>query len=154
MKTLTLQERIENIFPKELPERFNDIIPYKEGDTYLINGEIRRAERTSPVYSSVCLMRDGKPEREFLGNYPMLTGEESMNALDAAVRAYDNGNGIWPSMTIRDRMIALSNFVDKMKKQRENVVKLEMLEIGKNKRETEAEFDRTVKYIEDTIDEM
>ncbi len=154
MKTPTLQERIENIFPKELPERFNDIIPYKDGNTYLIDGEIRRAERTSPVYSSVCLMRDGKPERVLLGNYPMLTGEESMSALDAAVKAYDNGNGAWPSMTIRDRMIALSNFVDRMKLQRENVVKLEMLEIGKNKRETEAEFDRTVRYIEDTIEEM
>ena len=47
----------------------------------------------------------------------------------------------------------MKRFADKMQEHRDVVVKLLMWEIGKNQTDSEKEFDRTVKYIYDTIDE-
>jgi glyceraldehyde-3-phosphate dehydrogenase (NADP+) len=47
----------------------------------------------------------------------------------------------------------MENFVVEMKKTREEVVKLLMWEIGKSLADSQKEFDRTVDYINDTIEE-
>ena len=47
----------------------------------------------------------------------------------------------------------MKRFADKMTNHRDQIVSLLMWEIGKNKNDSEKEFDRTVKYIYDTIDE-
>jgi glyceraldehyde-3-phosphate dehydrogenase (NADP+) len=51
-----------------------------------------------------------------------------------------------------DRIKCMENFVRQMKETREEVVKLLMWEIGKNLGDSQKEFDRTVEYIQDTID--
>jgi glyceraldehyde-3-phosphate dehydrogenase (NADP+) len=47
----------------------------------------------------------------------------------------------------------MERFVNKMVEKRDEVVKLLMWEIGKNLKDSEKEFDRTVIYIKDTIEE-
>ena len=54
-------------------------------------------------------------------------------------------------MKVIDRLKCMKRFADKMQDHREIVVKLLMWEIGKNQSDSEKEFDRTVKYIYDTI---
>ena len=47
----------------------------------------------------------------------------------------------------------METFVEMMKMKREEVVKLLMWEIGKNLPDSQKEFDRTVDYIYDTIED-
>ena len=55
-------------------------------------------------------------------------------------------------MRVRDRIECMEHFVEKMKTKRLEVVKLLMWEIGKTLPDSEKEFDRTVDYIYDTIE--
>ena len=56
------------------------------------------------------------------------------------------------AMKVYDRINCMERFVNKMIEKRDEVVKLLMWEIGKNLKDSEKEFDRTVLYIKDTID--
>ena len=56
-------------------------------------------------------------------------------------------------MKVYERINCMQKFVDLMILQRDEVVKLLMWEIGKNLKDSEKEFDRTVEYIIETIKE-
>ncbi len=56
-------------------------------------------------------------------------------------------------MKVVDRIACMEKFVEQMKTKREEVVKLLMWEIGKTLPDSEKEFDRTVEYIYDTIED-
>ena len=119
---------------------------------YLINGELKSWKgNTTEVYSTISSTADYKPT--LLGSIPDMDKPEAMEALDAALSAYDQGQGVWPTMKVKDRIECMENFVAKMKQQREIIVKLLMWEIGKSLPDSQKEFDRTVEYIEDTIEE-
>ena len=80
-------------------------------------------------------------------------GEETaLEAVNAANEAYNRGKGIWPTMSVTDRLKCMETFVEKMKTHRETVVKLLMWEICKNKSDSYKEFDRTIDYINNTIE--
>jgi glyceraldehyde-3-phosphate dehydrogenase (NADP+) len=134
----------------------NDIpAPYllqpMEQKTYLVNGEIKTwngalQEVHSPIYV------DGKPYR--LGAYPLMGEAEALDALAAAEAAYDLGRGHWPTMTVEQRIEHMHAFVQQMKLQREQIVKWLMWEIGKTLSDSQKEFDRTIDYINDTIEAL
>ncbi|PTM07877.1 MAG: NADP-dependent glyceraldehyde-3-phosphate dehydrogenase, partial [Bacteroidetes bacterium] len=120
--------------------------------TYLVNGELKPwAGETSEVYSTISSTKDYKPT--LLGTIPTLGENEALEALDSAVSAYKKGQGLWPTMKVIDRISCMEKFVEQMKTKREEVVKLLMWEIGKNLPDSEKEFDRTVEYIYDTIED-
>ena len=123
---------------------------------YLLNGEMRPWNgKVSDVYSPVCLPdADGVLQRQLLGSFPVTGPEQALEALDAAVAAYDNGRGEWPQMSVAGRIQCMDTFVGKMLEQRKLVINLLMWEIGKNLADATKEFDRTVKYIYDTIDAL
>ncbi|TXD85452.1 NADP-dependent glyceraldehyde-3-phosphate dehydrogenase [Subsaximicrobium wynnwilliamsii] len=134
-----------------IPEKFQIKSEIKQ-DTYLINGELRPwTGESSEVYSSISSTKDYKPT--LLGTIPTLGETEALEALDAAVNAYDKGQGLWPTMKVKDRIICMEKFVIQMKTKRDEVVKLLMWEIGKSLPDSEKEFDRTVDYIYNTIEE-
>jgi glyceraldehyde-3-phosphate dehydrogenase (NADP+) len=132
------QHRIEEIHQRE----------------YLVNGEMRQWRgEVSEVYSPVMLPdADGVLKRKLIGTYPVCTETEAMEAMEAALKAYDNGRGEWPTMSIVDRIKCMDRFVYKMIEQRTLIVKLIMWEIGKSYADSAKEFDRTVEYINATID--
>jgi glyceraldehyde-3-phosphate dehydrogenase (NADP+) len=103
------------------------------------------------VYSTISSTKDYKPT--LLGTIPTLGENEALEALDSAVSAYKKGQGLWPTMKVIDRIACMEKFVDQMKTKRAEVVKLLMWEIGKNLPDSEKEFDRTVEYIYDTIED-
>ncbi|TAD97570.1 MAG: NADP-dependent glyceraldehyde-3-phosphate dehydrogenase, partial [Bacteroidetes bacterium] len=80
-----------------------------------------------------------------------LTPKEADLALNAAIRAYNQGKGRWAMMSVFERIAHVEQFVEQMKKKRAEVVKILMWEIGKTLGDSEKEFDRTVEYILDTI---
>jgi glyceraldehyde-3-phosphate dehydrogenase (NADP+) len=121
---------------------------------YLVNGEMRQWNgEVSEVYSPVMIPQaDGTYKRKLIGTYPVCTEAEAMAAMDAALQAYDNGRGEWPTMSVADRIKCMDKFVYKMIEQRTLIVKLIMWEIGKSYADSIKEFDRTVEYINATID--
>lgn len=120
-------------------------------DTYLVDGELKKWEgKTTDVYSTISSTENYEPT--LLGTIPFMGEKESMEAVDAADAAYNNGQGLWPTMKVVDRIKCMDNFVKQMKETRSEVVKLLMWEIGKSLGDSEKEFDRTVEYIYDTIE--
>ncbi|MGL1386122.1 aldehyde dehydrogenase family protein, partial [Vibrio parahaemolyticus] len=67
-----------------------------------------------------------------MGTYPVCTEKEAMEALEAAVTAYNHGRGEWPTMSVANRIKCVEEFTRKMIAQKDLVVKLIMWEIGKS----------------------
>jgi len=122
---------------------------------YLCNGEMKPWNGpVTQVYSSVHVPRPDGLKKVLIGSYPVMTGQEAMESMEAAVNAYNNGLGEWPTMRVSDRIKCMETFVYKMIAQRELVVKLLMWEIAKSYSDAAKEFDRTITYIKDTIDAL
>ena len=135
----------------KIPEEFQ-ITSTIDQKHYLVNGELKEWKgETTEVYSTISSTKEYKPT--LLGSIPDLQEAEALDALDGALKAYDKGQGVWPTMHVKDRIECMEVFVSKMKTKREEVVKLLMWEIGKSLPDSQKEFDRTVEYIEDTIED-
>jgi glyceraldehyde-3-phosphate dehydrogenase (NADP+) len=148
--------QLADLFPVEaqIPAQYR-IRPIHQRE-YLLNGEMipwqgKTAEVVSPVFVR---QPDGSLVREVVGSYPVCTANEAMQALDAAVAAYDSGRGEWPTMSLTGRIACMEQFIGKMLEQKSLIVNLLMWEIGKNLADSTKEFDRTVKYIYDTVDAL
>ncbi|MAU89408.1 MAG: NADP-dependent glyceraldehyde-3-phosphate dehydrogenase [Flavobacteriaceae bacterium] len=130
------------------------IVEKTNSDAYLINGEIKKWDGpNSNVYSSIqTLDIDGNKTQTLLGSIPDMDGEVALEALESADNAFKRGQGEWPTMKVKDRIKCMRTFVEKMKLSRDRIVELLMWEIGKNKADSEKEFDRTIEYIYDTIE--
>jgi glyceraldehyde-3-phosphate dehydrogenase (NADP+) len=101
--------------------------------------------------SPVFIKEGSSYKQKILGSTPLLTADEAMRALDAAVKAHDLGKGEWPTMSVVDRIAHVEKFLASMRTKRSEVVNLLMWEIGKSLKDAEKEFDRTCDYIVDTI---
>ena len=120
--------------------------------TYLIDGELKQWQgETTDVFSTISSTENYQPT--FLGSIPNMKEKEALAALESSVNAYDNGKGEWPTMKVIDRIKCMEAFVKQMKTTRDEVVKYLMWEIGKSLADSEKEFDRTVEYIYDTIED-
>ncbi len=119
--------------------------------TYLVDGELKQWQgATTEIYSTISSTETYRPT--LLGTIPQLGETEAVEALNSATAAYDNGQGLWPTMKVEARIACLEEFVEQMKTKRDEVVKLLMWEIGKTLPDSQKEFDRTVDYIYDTIE--
>jgi glyceraldehyde-3-phosphate dehydrogenase (NADP+) len=148
-----MNNTIVQIFPTEssVPpqHRLPSILEQRE---YLIAGTLERWEGDlSPVASPVCIMDGDQLQQKVIGSTPLMNAEEALKALDAAVKAYDLGKGVWPMMSVSDRIEHVEKFLSRMREKRTEVVKLLMWEIGKSLKDSEKEFDRTCDYIVDTV---
>ena len=130
--------------------QLDEIINHTE---YLIDGKISSWNgKQANVYSTLlCDSKDKEPT--LIGNTPEMSGEFALKALDSAHKAFNHGQGSWPTMKVYERINCMENFVDRMILKRDEIVKLLMWEIGKNLNDSIKEFDRTVEYIKDTIEE-
>ena len=137
---------------KSIPKEFqlNKIINHTE---YLINGKINQWDGNQASVFSTLLCDISEKEPQLIGKTPEMSGDFALKALDAAHNAFNYGQGEWPTMKVYERINCMENFVQKMLSKREEIVKLLMWEIGKNLNDSRKEFDRTVEYINDTIEE-
>ncbi|MBC7919499.1 MAG: NADP-dependent glyceraldehyde-3-phosphate dehydrogenase [Ferruginibacter sp.] len=153
---MILLERIANIFPEQgdIPAEFRLEAPIHQKE-YLVDGELRQWEGARhTVLSPVCVRTDEGITPVEIGSYPLAGESAATEALRAALDAYDNGRGEWPTMSVRGRIRCVEDFTARMIARKPEVVKLLMWEIGKTYADSEKEFDRTVEYIYATVDAL
>ena len=153
---MTVNSQLETLFPalEDIPQQYRpgDAIEQRE---FLVGGALHVwPGPLAPVRSPICLTAAEGIRSVILGSTPLMDAATAMTALDAAVQAYDRGQGSWPTMRVVDRIRHVEAFLKRMREQREAVVKLLMWEIGKNLKDSEKEFDRTCDYITDTINAL
>ena len=148
---------LSRLFPNrdEIPQARRLAAPIHQRRS-LIAGDLREwAGAVKTVRSPVCeRTAEGEIRQIEIGSYPVMGEAESDAALDAAVVAYDNGRGAWPTMTVAGRIERMQDFVRRMVAVRAQVVTTLMWEIGKSAADSAKEFDRTVDYIAQTIDAL
>ncbi len=139
-------------FPTAIPEDVRvDTAPWDR--TWLAGGEVRRWDGPSEaVRSPICLDRGGALEPITVGHAPMLDAAAGRDALAAAREAWSDGRGAWAAMRPGARIEHVERFAAELAKVREPVVRLLMWEIGKSRKDSETEFDRTVTYVRDTVE--
>ncbi len=139
-------------FPTSIPEAARvDVTAWDM--QYLAGGEVRTfGGDSAQVRSPICLDRGGTLERVDLGRIASLDAETARGVLASATKAWDHGRGVWPTTRVARRIGCLERFTDELVQVREPVVRLLMLEIGKTRKDAEAEFDRTVTYVRDTVE--
>jgi len=151
------RETLKQLFPTEgeIPEEYRLLSQIRQR-TYLVNGEFKTWDgECQTVLSPVCVRsNDGELQQIELGSYPVVGEAESDEALEAAVSAYDNGRGEWPTMSVAERIECVEEFTKQMVAQRRQIVHLIMWEIGKSLTDSEKEFDRTIEYIKATINAL
>jgi acyl-CoA reductase-like NAD-dependent aldehyde dehydrogenase len=144
---------LEKLFPSagEVPKEYDLTQPIEQKE-YLVNGELRQwTGKTQDVWSPIYVRTENGLEQKRIGSYPITDATDAMEVLYAGVKAYSNGRGEWPSMSVSQRIECVEKFTQKMIQKRDEVVKLLMWEIGKSLTDSQKEFDRTVQYIYDTI---
>jgi aldehyde dehydrogenase (NAD+) len=131
-----------------LPEPVHQTSILMAGELIPWNGPMHK------VFSPIFFREEDKLVAVEIGSFPEATAAESEAALAAAVAAYDKGRGLWPTMSVAERIACMQDFTKQMAAQRTEVVRLIMWEIGKSLPDSEREFDRTVEYIRATINAL
>jgi len=143
----------DSFFPPEdaIPQEYRISSPLEQKE-YLCDGEIKTWTGASQdVLSPICDSSGKEVKQIRIGSYPLLGEEQALEALDSACRAYDNGRGSWPAMSVEQRIQHVNSFICRMQEMRDEVVRLLMWEIGKTSSDAGREFDRTVDYIRETV---
>lgn len=153
---MSLSEKILRIFPeaRDIPDSCRVEQPIEQRE-YLVNGELR--QWTGPVQevlSPIFIKSSGGFTQKVLGAYPLLGEAEALEALAAARQAYGQGHGLWPSLSVQDRIDHMNDFIFRISSKKDEVVRILMWEIGKSLTDSAKEFDRTIDYIRATIDAL
>ncbi len=139
---------------EDIPDRFRIDTPIRQ-NYYLVDGCLRQWDGPmQEVLSPVWVNRGGDERQQPIGSYPLLTEPAAMEALTVAVRAYANGRGPWPTMSVGERIQCVQRFTRAMVEKRAEIVRLLIWEIGKSNCEAEREFDRAVAYVRETIEAL
>ena len=94
---------------------------------YLVDGELKKWEGdTSEVFSTIDIKEEGEYTPTLLGSIPDMDSDSAIEALESAKKAFNRGQGKWPTMKVRDRLKCMKRFADKMQDHRDIVVKLLM----------------------------
>jgi glyceraldehyde-3-phosphate dehydrogenase (NADP+) len=92
-----------------IPQEFQ-ITSLLNQDAYLVNGELKKWNgKTTPVYSTISSTENYEPT--LLGSIPFMGEKEALEVVEAASAAFNNGQGLWPTMKVVDRIKCMENFV-------------------------------------------
>lgn len=152
----TFEDQLSHVFPDAaaIPAAY-DLPGEIHQRSYLSDGVMKNWHGdVHTVVSPICIRTAGGLERRVIGSYPLCGPDEAMASLDAAVAAYADGRGEWPTMSVAERIACVEKFTGRMIARKQEVVLLIMWEIGKSYADSVKEFDRTVEYIHATIDAL
>jgi len=82
-----------------------------------------------------------------------MTKEDSLAALKSSTDAWNGGQGKWPQMSGQERIKAIRNVIIGLKEKRQEIINVLVWEICKTTHDAEIEFDRTIEFMEATIQE-
>ncbi|WP_316783618.1 NADP-dependent glyceraldehyde-3-phosphate dehydrogenase [Pedobacter frigiditerrae] len=153
---MNFQEELDSLFltEEQIPTAFKLAAEVNQRE-YLSNGEMLPwSGDVHTVLSPICIKTEKGLERKVIGTYPLCDAAEATASLDAAVAAYNNGRGEWPTMGVAQRIECVERFTHAIIEKKQEVVKLIMWEIGKTFADSTKEFDRTIEYIQATIDAL
>jgi glyceraldehyde-3-phosphate dehydrogenase (NADP+) len=107
---------LSNVFPEEasIPKsiRLEKTIEQRE---YLINCVMKTWNGPlNPVLSPVFVKSGNNYNQKVIGSTPLLTSVEALEALEAAVEAYNNGQGSWATMNVAGRIEHVEKFLLQM----------------------------------------
>jgi len=127
-----------------------DSKPFVDGAVSMIGGSVKRfdgevVEVTSPIIDS----STGK--RTVLGKLAQMNEQDALSAVASAREAWNAGQGTWPQLTAAQRIAALERVVAALRLKRDEIVKVLMWEICKSADDAALEFDRTMLFIESTL---
>lgn len=145
---------MKNIISKENIAIKYQLPMFYEQKEYLLDGDLHIWEGEMQKVFSPIEVQTEEGIKNCIGAYPLMDEAAAMNALHAAVKAYQNGQGEWPCMTVEQRIACVKKFLSLMSEERETIVRLLMWEIGKSYTDSCKEFDRTIDYINDTIEAL
>lgn len=98
------------------------------------------------------IAQDGKDDsltlsNPVIGKLPQMSKEQTLAVLKDAEEAWNGGSGTWPQMSFKERLDAIEGLIQDLEtNQREKMVQVLMWEIGKNRKDAESEFDRTMEF--------
>lgn len=124
-------------------------------DEILIEGEFKKWDGDfSDVISPIRIYERDELKKKVIGKFPLMQENEVCKILNEAVNAYDDGAGQWPCMSAESRLDYFYKFVNELKKYRNECINVLMWEIAKSLKDATAEFDRTIDYIIDSIEQV
>jgi len=126
-------------------------VPYVDGAKVLVDGEVRAwsgacTDVVSPIFQG--------DKQVVIGRQAVFSSKESIEAAEAAARAWDRGRGQWPRLSLEQRVTAVEKLVGMLKERREEIVDILQWEICKNDADAAKEFDRTMEFIQSSIDHL
>ncbi|HEU4555797.1 MAG TPA: NADP-dependent glyceraldehyde-3-phosphate dehydrogenase [Chitinophaga sp.] len=154
---MSFEEKLQQLFPTKengIPAEYQLPAEIHQRE-YLSGGEMKQwSGDVHTVVSPIGIRTANGLQRKVIGSYPLCSAKEAMASLNDALAAYDEGRGEWPTMPVAERIACVEKFTGKMIERKAEVVKLIMWEIGKSYADSLKEFDRTVEYINATIDAL
>jgi glyceraldehyde-3-phosphate dehydrogenase (NADP+) len=90
---------------------------------------------------------------QVIGQIPQMNKEQTLQVLEDAKAGWKGGSGVWPQMSLKERVETIEKFIDELRTKREEIVVTLMWEIGKNRKDAEAEFDRTLDFVQKVKEE-
>jgi len=141
--------------PAELPASLADTVG-DAGLTLLLDGKLERWDGPSQTIRSAVETRDaaGRLHPIELGPAASPSAAEGLRAVETAVRAWQGGRGDWPRASVSHRVACTRDFVERARPLRESVARALMWEVGKPYADCLVEFDRTLQYVEDTLETL
>ena len=88
-----MSQKLNSVFPEatSIPKQVQ-IPPNLEQREYLVDGQMLTWNGDlSPVASPVCVKEGNEFKQQIIGSTPLLTSKEALDAMEAAVKAYDQG---------------------------------------------------------------
>jgi glyceraldehyde-3-phosphate dehydrogenase (NADP+) len=140
--------------PEGIPEAWRHT-PADTGLTLLIDGRLQRFDGARKEIRSAVWTRSGPGlEPVTLGPSALAAAAEGRAAVEAAAKSWAGGRGDWPRSSTETRIRCVLEFVDRARPLRDAVARALLWEVGKPWPDCLAEFDRTLQYIEDTVETL
>lgn len=108
-------------------------------------------ENTKDVLGCCTSPSKGVLEPAVIGAMPQFSTDDTNTVIAEAKAAWNGGSGIWPQMSLADRITAIEKVLKGLQEKRSEIVHLLMWEIGKNLKDAQSEFDRTIQFAEQVI---
>lgn len=143
-----------SLFPEVPPAKVR-IDPAHHSPRGLVDGALKPF--TGPareVRSRVATRTGAAVSTTLLGHEAQLTADDAKQAVAAAQRAWNNGEGEWPSAHVEARIAAVERFAAAVEAKTDEIATLLMWEIGKPWASSRDEVTRSVDYIRNTIVEL
>jgi glyceraldehyde-3-phosphate dehydrogenase (NADP+) len=140
--------RHESEIPEEMRVKYVYQRQYLDGTLKTHRGAFQE------VFSPIVDDRPGAKYNNFrLGLYPLMTVAQAESVLQTAIKAWDLGIGEWPRMPWKKRIQHFEKFLKMLKERTIDIAIMLMWEIGKTSKDALKEVNRTIEYIEKTIEE-